>query len=102
MYQIFSNVYSSEMSQEDVLFEFMSDANNPLAVNVLNRLLAMSKTSTNELMSEEEVMTVLGVSRRTLHRLRKNQKINYFKLPQKVMYRRSDIDEYLKKVLCRF
>lgn len=75
MSQIFSNVYSSEMSQEDVLFVFMSDANNPLAVNVLNRLLAMAKTSTNELMSEEEVMTVLGVSRRTLHRLRKTQKL---------------------------
>lgn len=47
-------------------------------------------------LSEKEVSEVLNVSRRTLHDYRNEGRISYYKLGGKILYKESDIQQFLE------
>jgi excisionase family DNA binding protein len=54
-----------------------------------------------ELLSRDEVMEYLKISRTTLQKLMKQKCFPYIKLERRVLFRRSDIDKFLESKLVK-
>ncbi len=54
------------------------------------------KPTNNALLSPQEVCNILRISKKTLTRYRKNRQISYVKQSGRVMFRQSDVDDYLE------
>ena len=58
----------------------------------------MDKEPDHGLLNEKQVAQRLGVSRITVHRLRKRNAIGYFRIGNKVFYSQNHVNDYLESV----
>ena len=54
-----------------------------------------------ELLSRDELMDYLKISKGTLYKLMKQKAFPYIKLERKVLFRKKDIDEFLESKLVK-
>ena len=57
--------------------------------------------SPDDIMTKDEVLEYLKISRNILDRLMKNKELPYVKLERRVLFRKKDIDEFLESKLVK-
>jgi len=83
-----------------MLGQWGRDANdedeNPQGYNSAPRILRPLDAD-NPMITEEEAALLLGVSERSMRRLRSRRKVSYFRVLRRIMYRHSDLQDFLSK-----
>lgn len=78
----FAQIMGKLKSLEDKFVELKMEAETPLS---------------DKWLDNQEIMQLLKISKRTLQSYRDNQVIPYAQIGQKIYYKASDVDKFLKK-----